>query len=43
VVARRTYDGYIVLALPGRHAAAYSVGLDDVPRIDILELGITGR
>lgn len=43
VVARRTIDDWIVDALPAKRAAAYVVDSDGIPRVRILELGISGR
>ncbi len=43
VVARVTIESDVVAALPGERAAVYTVGPDDIPRVKILKLTLTGR
>jgi hypothetical protein len=43
VVARRTVPLWIVAALPGLRAAAYTIDNNGVPHIEIITLSLTGR
>lgn len=43
VVTRRIVDDWIVAALAGSRAAAYSVSPDGVPQVRVLTLRVLGR
>ena len=43
VVTQRVLDEWIVAALPGNRAAAYSVDERGMPRITIVQLSLQGR
>lgn len=43
IVARHEMNAWVVSALPGRRAAVYTTDADDIPRIQIIGLQLSGR
>ena len=43
VIARHFIDGYVIAALPDRRAAIYTVDENDMPRVRIVSLALSGR